>query len=163
MAQAYYDMATLLDAGVPILRSFDILIEGREGTLKRTLSQVRESVSKGSSLSESLDQHRKVFPEMDRMLIQAAETSGSLSDSFKMLSQWHEFVQRITWHVHLGLLYPVFCLHAAAFILPGPASDPRQDRLGGLPAAGAANPFLPVHPGGDRAGDLATSGTEQAP
>ena len=31
LAQTYYDLATMLDAGVPILRSFDILIEGREG------------------------------------------------------------------------------------------------------------------------------------
>lgn len=121
LAQTYYDLATLQDAGVPILRSFDILIEGREGTLKGTLSQVRESVTKGSSLSESMDRHRKVFPEMDRMVIQAGETSGSLADSFKMLSQWHEFVHRITWRVLSGMLYPIFCLHLAAFVVPGPA------------------------------------------
>ena len=120
LAQTYYDMATLQDAGVPILRSFDILIEGREGKLKRTLNQVRESVTKGSSLSESLDRHRKVFPEMDRMVIQAGETSGSLADSFKMLSQWHEFVHKITWRVLSGMLYPVFSLHLAAFVVPGP-------------------------------------------
>jgi type IV pilus assembly protein PilC len=118
LAQTYYDMATLLDAGVPILRSVDILIQGRQGHLKRTFSQIRESLSKGSSLSESVDMHRKVFPEMDRMLIQAGETSGSLGDSFKMLSQWHEFVHKITWRVLSGMAYPVFCLHAAAFLLP---------------------------------------------
>lgn len=121
LAQAYYDMATLQDAGVPILRSFDILIEGREGTLKQTLSQVRASVTQGSSLSESMDMHRKAFPEMDRMVIQAGETSGSLADSFKMLSQWHEFVHRITWRVLSGMLYPVFCLHLGALVAPAPA------------------------------------------
>ena len=121
LAQTYYDMATLLDAGVPILRSVDILIEGRQGSLKRTFSQVRESVSKGSSLSESVDMHPRIFPEMDRMLIEAGETSGSLSDSFKMLSEWHEFVHRITWRILGGMVYPVFSLHVAAFIFPGPA------------------------------------------
>ncbi|RPH36732.1 hypothetical protein EHM92_04000 [bacterium] len=121
LAQAYYDMATLQDAGVPILRSFDILIEGREGPLKHTLSQVRESVTKGSSLSESMDLHRRVFPEMDRMVIQAGETSGSLADSFKMLSQWHEFVHRITRRMLMGLIYPFFILHIAAFVIGLPA------------------------------------------
>ena len=106
LAQAYYDLATLLDAGVPILRSLDILIQGQQGHFKRVFSQIRESLSKGSSLSESLDEHRHVFPEMDRMLIEAAETSGSLGDSFKMLSQWHEFVERITRRIQMGLLYP---------------------------------------------------------
>ncbi|MCX5644531.1 MAG: type II secretion system F family protein [Phycisphaerae bacterium] len=118
LAQTYYDMATLLEAGVPILRSLDILIEGRQGALKHTFAQVRESVSKGSSLSESVDMHPRIFREMDRMLIQAGETSGSLDDSFKMLSQWHEFVHKITWRVLSGLAYPVFCVHAAAFLLP---------------------------------------------
>ncbi len=120
LAQAYYDLATLLDAGVPILRSLDILVQGRQGQLKHTFTRIRESLERGSSLSESVDKHRNTFPEMDRMLIQAAETSGSLGDAFKMLSQWHEFVHKITWKVLCGMVYPLFCLHAAAFIVPGP-------------------------------------------
>jgi type IV pilus assembly protein PilC len=120
LAQAYYDLATLLDAGVPILRSLDILTQGRRGTLKHAFTRIRDSLSKGSSFSDAVDEQRKVFPEMDRMLIQAAETSGSLGDSFRMLSQWHEFVHRITWRVLTGMAYPIFCLHVAAFVFAGP-------------------------------------------
>ena len=120
LARAYYDLATLLDAGVPILRALDILIQGQRGRFKRVFSQVRESLSKGSSFSESLGEHRRVFPELDRMLIEAAETGGSLPDSFKMLSHWHEFVERITRQIQMGLLYPFFLLHAAALIYPLP-------------------------------------------
>jgi Na+-driven multidrug efflux pump len=36
-----------------------------------------------------------------------------------MLSQWHEFVHKITWRMLSGMAYPAFCLHAAAFLLPG--------------------------------------------
>jgi len=117
LAQAYFDLATLLDAGVPILRSFDILIEGRQGPLKHTFRQVRESLSEGANLAESLNRHRHVFPDLDRMLIEAAETSGSLGDSFKMLSQWHEFVQRLTRRMQMGLIYPFLILHLAAFVV----------------------------------------------
>jgi type II secretory pathway component PulF len=120
LAQTYYDMATLLDAGIPILRSFSTLIEGRQGSMKRTLEQMRDSLSQGSSLSEAMDEHPKTFPEMDRMLIQAGETAGSTGNSLQMLSQWHEFVHRITWQVLGGVAYPLFSLHAAAFIVPGP-------------------------------------------
>jgi type II secretory pathway component PulF len=120
LAQAYYDMATLLDAGVPILRSLDILIQGQRGRFKQIFSQVRQSVSKGSNLSEALGEHRRVFPELDRMLIESAETAGSVPDSFKMLSHWHEFVERITRQIQMGLLYPFFILHAAAVIYPLP-------------------------------------------
>lgn len=121
LAQAYFDLATMLDAGVPILRSLDILIEGRQGYMKRTFRQVRESLSQGANLAESLDRHRNVFPDLDRMLIEAAETSGSLGDSFKMLSQWHEFVQRITRRMQMGLIYPFFMLHIAALVVGLPA------------------------------------------
>jgi type II secretory pathway component PulF len=121
LAQAYYDLAVLLDAGVPITRSLDMMIQGRTGHFKHVLSRVRESLSKGSDLSESLDEHPAVFPELDRMLIEAAETSGSLGDSFKMLSQWHEFIHRITRRMQMGLLYPVFILHIAALVVGGPS------------------------------------------
>ncbi|MCU0916463.1 MAG: type II secretion system F family protein [Planctomycetes bacterium] len=120
LAQAYYDMATLLDAGVPILRSLDLVAQGRRGRLARVFSQIRASLSKGSSLSESLGEHRRVFPELDRMLIEAAETGGSLPDSFKMLSHWHEFVERITRRIQMGLVYPFLLLHATAVIYPLP-------------------------------------------
>lgn len=121
LARAYYDLSVMLDAGVPIMRSFEITIEGRSGYLKRVLSQVRDSLSKGSSLAESMAKHRHVFPTLDRMLIEAAENSGNLGESFKMLSNWHEFVQRIVGRIIMNLAYPFLVLHVGAFVvgLPG--------------------------------------------
>jgi type IV pilus assembly protein PilC len=121
LAQTYSDLAIMLDAGLPILRSLDVVIEGRKGYLKRVVSQVRESLGKGAGLAEALAGHRSVFPDIDRMLIAAAETSGSLPTSLKMLAEWHEFVNRITRRVILGLIYPFLILHVAAFVfgLPG--------------------------------------------
>lgn len=121
LGQAYYDLSVMMDAGVPILRSLDVAIEGRQGRLKRVLTQIRDSISKGSDLSTALSEHHSVFPLMDRMLIEAAETAGSLGLSFKMLSQWHEFVHRITRQLQVGLIRPFLILHVAVFVfgLPG--------------------------------------------
>ncbi len=116
LAQAYYDLSVLLDAGVPILRSLDIVIQNRQGRLKQVFSRIRESLSKGSSLAESMGEHRRTFPDMDRMLVEAAETSGSLNDSFKMLSEWHEFVHRITRQILVGLIYPLLMLHIGVLV-----------------------------------------------
>lgn len=121
LARAYYDLAVMLDAGMPILRSLDVVVEGREGYLKRIFSQVRETISRGSSLTEALAEHRNVFPDLDRMLVEAAETSGALGDSFKMLSQWHEFMHRITRRIQVGLIYPFLILHIAAFVVGVPS------------------------------------------
>ncbi|HON90250.1 MAG TPA: type II secretion system F family protein [Sedimentisphaerales bacterium] len=120
LARAYYDLSVMLDAGVPIMRAFDIVIESRRGYFKRVLSQVRDSLSKGSSLAESMERHRHVFPTLDRMLVEAAEHSGSVGQVFKMLSEWHEFVQRIVSRMLMGLAYPFLILHAAAFTFPLP-------------------------------------------
>jgi len=121
LSQAYYDLATMIDAGMPILRTLDIIVEGRQGYLKRVFSQIRAAVGKGSSLSEALEEHPRVFSEMDRMLVDAAETSGSLSTSFSMLSEWHQFVHRIICRILAGLVYPFLILHAGAFVanVPG--------------------------------------------
>lgn len=121
LAGVYYDLAVMLDAGVPIMRSLDIAIQGRQGLLRRVLSQMRESLSKGSSVAESMDKHRGVFPALDRVLVEAAETSGSLGESFKMLSEWHEFVHRIIWKMLTHMMYPFLILHVAAFVFPLPS------------------------------------------
>ncbi len=118
LAQAYYDWAIMLDAGLPILRALDVIIEGQEGTLKRTFMQVRESLSRGSSLSGAVSRHPRVFPELDRTLLEVAETSGSLGESLKMLSQWHDFVRKMTRRTLAKLIYPLVVLHIAAMVLP---------------------------------------------
>jgi type II secretory pathway component PulF len=117
LARAYFDLATLLDAGVPILRSLDVLIEGRKGHLKRVLSQIREAISQGTSLAEALDKHgRSIFPELDRMLLDTADTAGSLPTACSMLSGWHEFMHKINRRIQLGLIYPFLVLHIGAFV-----------------------------------------------
>jgi len=121
LSQAYFDLATMLDAGMPILRSLDIIVEGRQGHLKQIFIKVRDTVAKGSGLAEAMAQHRRIFPDLDRLLVEAAETSGSLTTSFTMLSQWHDFVHRITRCLLSGLILPVMVLHIAAFVVGLPA------------------------------------------
>jgi type IV pilus assembly protein PilC len=120
LAQAYFDLATLLDAGLPILRCLDILIQGQQGGLRRALAHVRDTLSRGSSLAESMDRHRTLFPEMDRMLIQAGETAGTVGRSLRLLSEWHEFVHRITRRMMLAMFYPFMLFSAAACVLALP-------------------------------------------
>ena len=77
LSQAYFDLATMMDAGMPILRSIDVVIEGRRGYLKQIFKRIRETISKGATLAEALGRHPRMFPDLDRMLIEAAETSGA--------------------------------------------------------------------------------------
>lgn len=104
----------MLDAGMPILRSLGVVVENTKGHFKRVFTQIRETITKGSSMSEALDEHPRVFPDLDRMIIEVAETAGSLNASFSMLAEWHEFVHRMHRRILAGLAYPILVLHLGA-------------------------------------------------
>jgi type IV pilus assembly protein PilC len=120
LAMAYHNLSITLEAGVPILRAFDIVAEGQKGSLKKAFLGTRESISKGQSVSESMKQYRRAFTEVDLMLIEAAETSGKYPECFRLLSKWHEFRLRIFRIMRTGLIFPAAILHVALFILPFP-------------------------------------------
>ena len=131
LAQAYYDLATMLDAGMPILRALEITIEGRQGYFKQAFFRLRETISEGSGLAEAMAEQRQVFSDLDRLLVEAAETSGSLGDAFRMLADWYDFMHKIMRRLQTGMILPFFILTIAAFVFPLPSAV-----LGGLSMQG---------------------------
>lgn len=110
----YYNLATMLDAGLPILRSLDRVAEQAKGSLKRTLLQVEHALSReGKTVHEAMDAHPKVFAEFDRTVVKAADQSGNLDACFKMLSEWYEFLRRMKRIVLTGVVLPLIMLHFA--------------------------------------------------
>jgi len=101
IATAYHNLSVMLDAGVPLLRSLKVVAEGMEPHLRRAFLGLAESASKGNTLAETMVRSPGIFEPVDVMLIRAAETSGSLPESFKLLSKWREFTQRMTHLLHL--------------------------------------------------------------
>ncbi len=120
LALAYHNLSIMLDAGVPILRSLNTLSSGLKPRMRAAFLRLADSVSKGNTLAEEMTQSPNIFNPLDVMLIQAAETSGSLPESFKLLSQWHEFSSRIAKKILSGMTLPVLLIHATAFIAPFP-------------------------------------------
>ena len=71
--------STLVDAGLPIVRSLDILAnQQKPGLLKGTLEMVREDVEGGMQLSESMSKHPRVFDKLYVNMVRAGE-AGSMS------------------------------------------------------------------------------------
>lgn len=120
LSQAYFNLATMLDAGLPLLRSLNVATENSRGQLKRVFARIRESISQGSSFAEAMDEHRRVFPDLDRELIAAAETSGALNRSLTMLAEWHDFMYKISRRILVGLLFPFIILHVGVFLASVP-------------------------------------------
>ncbi len=120
LALAYHNLSIMLDAGVPLLRSLNTLSSGLKPRMRAAFLRLADSVSKGNTLAETMTKSPNIFNPLDVMLIQAAETSGSLPESFKLLSEWHEFSGRIAKKMLSGMTLPVLLIHATAFIAPFP-------------------------------------------
>ena len=127
LAIAYHNLSVTLEAGVEILRAFDIVSQGQRGGLKKAFLGARESIAKGTGVAEAMKKYRGAFPEIDLMLIEAAETSGKYPECFQLLSKWHEFQIKIMRIIKSGLLLPIFILHVALFIAPVPGLVSSQD------------------------------------
>lgn len=121
LATAYHNLYITLEAGVSILRSFDIIAEGLRGNLKKVFLGVRDSISKGMGVSDSMKRYKRTFPKVDLLLVEAAETSGKYPECFLLLSRWYEFRIKIMRLLKSGLILPIFILNIALFIVPIPS------------------------------------------
>ncbi|MFH1884891.1 MAG: type II secretion system F family protein [Planctomycetota bacterium] len=121
LAIIYHDLAVLLDAGLPIIKSLDTVSEGLQGHLRKSFSGLSKSVSQGNTFADSMAEYPKVFARLDVMLVKSAELSGELPNCFKMLSNWYEFKNRIKGIIISGLILPILIFHIMVFIVPLPS------------------------------------------
>ncbi len=117
----YHNLAVLLDAGLPILKSLDTVNEGLQGHLRKIFFNLSKSVSQGNSLADSMAEYPNVFADLDVILVKTAEMSGELPNCFKMLSNWYEFRNRIKRIILSGLFLPLLILHILVFFAPLPS------------------------------------------
>ena len=108
---AFRQFATLINAGLPIVQSLDILVEQTQNiTLKETLIRVREDIKAGIYLSDALSRHPKRFTPLICNLIRAGETAGVLDEILLRLANYLENAENIQARIKGALRYPLFVL-----------------------------------------------------
>ena len=111
-------LATLVDSGLPLLRGLRVLEkQERNGALKRILGELALAIEGGSTFSEALAQHPKVFNRLFVNMIKAGELGGVLEVVLKRLAEFSEKAQKIKGKVKAALFYPVAVLIVAVGIL----------------------------------------------
>jgi type IV pilus assembly protein PilC len=111
-------LATLVDAGLPLLRGLRVLEkQERNPTLKRTIGEVALSVEGGSTFSEGLAQHPKIFNRLYVNMVKAGELGGVLEVVLNRLAEFQEKAQKIKGKVIAAMFYPVAVLVVAVVIL----------------------------------------------
>jgi type IV pilus assembly protein PilC len=120
LALAYHNLSVTLEAGMPILKALNVIVEGQKGRLKRVFTDLAKFISKGHRLTEAMAREPNVFAHIDVMLVEAAEESGNLADAFRMLSGWYEFCGRLKKQMLSGLMLPFMLISIAAIVGPLP-------------------------------------------
>lgn len=111
-------LATLVDAGLPLLRGLRVLEkQERNPTLKRTIGDIALSVEGGSTFSEGLAQHPKIFNRLYVNMVKAGELGGVLEVVLNRLAEFQEKAQKIKGKVIAAMFYPVAVLVVAVVIL----------------------------------------------
>ena len=123
-AQALADftaqMAVLIDAGLPVVRSLKVLAKQQKpGTFKNVIEDVSESVEQGSSLSEAFGHHPRVFDRLYVNMIKAGEAGGVLDTILQRLADFMEKAQRLKKKVIGAMIYPIIVMSVALMILTG--------------------------------------------
>jgi len=111
-------LSTLQDAGLPLLRSLQILEEqAKPGPLKNCLISVCEEVEGGSSLSEAMSKNPKAFNLLYVKMVNAGEIGGVLDIILQRLADFMEKSQRLKRKIKGALVYPVVVIIIALLIL----------------------------------------------
>ena len=111
-------LATLIDAGLPLLRGLNVLAkQERDSVLKGTINKLADSVQGGSTFSEGLAQHPRIFNDLYVNMVKAGELGGVLEVVLTRLAEFQEKAQKIKNKVVVAMVYPVIVLVLAVGIM----------------------------------------------
>ncbi|MFW2421928.1 MAG: type II secretion system F family protein [Porticoccaceae bacterium] len=110
-------LATMMRAGIPLVQSFDVVADGLDNpSLARVVRQLRDDVSAGSSFTQALQKHPKLFDPLYCNLIAAGESSGSLETMLSRVATYREKTEQLKAKIKKALAYPVFVVLVAVVV-----------------------------------------------
>ncbi len=102
-------LSTLLGAGIPLIGALSSLIEQcSNSSLKRVLAQIRDSVNEGTTLTDSLAAHPRLFSNIYVNMVRSGEASGSLDVVLERLADFGEKQRALQGKLKAALVYPIF-------------------------------------------------------
>ncbi len=112
------EFLALTKAGLPIIRTMDILVErGQQSALKEALAAVRTEIKGGSTMADAMAKYPRVFPELFTASLRAGEKSGNLVEIVARYLAYLRRVLELKKKVRSALSYPLFLLGFSAAVL----------------------------------------------
>jgi type IV pilus assembly protein PilC len=135
-AEFYQQLASLLTAGVGVIQALDMIQRSpRSWSTREPIKRVISGISQGATFAESVLSQGRWLPTFDLALIRAAEESGRLPESFRLLAGYYTERAQLARSVIARIAYPAFILHFAILVFP-------PSQLGQLVLQGNVAAFL---------------------
>ena len=111
-------LATLIDSGLPLLRGLNVLSKQEPNpVLKSTITSLADSVQGGSTFSESLGQHPKMFNKLFVNMVKAGELGGVLEVVLTRLAEYQEKAHKLKGKIVSAMVYPLIVMFIAVAIM----------------------------------------------
>lgn len=113
-------LATMIESGIPLVQSFDIVAKGQSNQRMRDLiNDIKHDIETGFTLSEALIKHPVYFNELFCNLVDAGEKSGSLDIMLDKVATYKEKIETIKKKIKKALTYPMAVLVVACIVTAG--------------------------------------------
>jgi len=103
-------LATLIGAGLPLLRSLRVLKEQRKGAASKILGKIADDIESGSLFSEALSKHPSSFPRIYVAMVKAGEAGGALEIVLSRLAEFMEKEAKLRGKIKSAMAYPMVVL-----------------------------------------------------
>ncbi len=110
-------LATLFQAGVPLLQSLEIIAEHFDQPLMRQLlASLKRDIEAGSSLASALRRHPRYFDPLYCNLVEAGEQAGALDNLLERIATYKEKSERLKARLHKAMVYPLAVIAVAIIV-----------------------------------------------
>ena len=107
-------LGTMIDAGLPIVQCLDILAAQTENKkLRKVIRQLKDDVEAGSTFTEALRKHNKIFEELYVSMVSAGEIGGSLDTILQRLAHYMEKALKLKRKIKGAMIYPLTIITVA--------------------------------------------------
>jgi type IV pilus assembly protein PilC len=111
-------LATMIDAGLPIVQCLDILAQQSDSKLLcKTISTVKKDVEGGSTLADALRKHPKIFDDLYVNMVEAGEAGGILNTILNRIALFIEKANRLKKKVKGAMIYPCAIVCVAVIVV----------------------------------------------
>ncbi len=115
------NLGLMLAAGLALSRALSVLErQARNKTLNKIINGIIEEISRGTTLSDAMEKHPKMFSRLVVSMVRAGEQSGTLAESLKTVSSQMDSAYALERRVRGALMYPtiiVFVMIVIAILM----------------------------------------------